>query len=120
MYGIFPWQANIMWYQQGLGAYVIEQFGRNAAVERGVVIGYDHRHNSARFARLTAAAFLTQGIKVYFYDELTHTPLVPFGIKHFGALAGVMITASHVCVAQVYVNKDTYWYGIGDSEPSYG
>ncbi|RPB25506.1 phosphoglucomutase-2 [Terfezia boudieri ATCC MYA-4762] len=80
---------------QGLGAYVIEQFGRNAAVERGIVVGYDHRHNSARFARLTAAAFLTQGIKVYFYDELSHTPLVPFGIKHFGALAGVMITASH-------------------------
>jgi len=92
-----------MLHQQGLAAYVIEQFGRNVAAERGIVVGYDHRHNSARFARLTAAAFLTQGIKVHFYDELSHTPLVPFGIKHFGALAGVMITASHVCVVQAHV-----------------
>lgn len=97
-----------MGYQQGLGAYIVQQFGRNAAAERGVVVGHDHRHNSARFARLTAAAFLTQGIKVHFYDELSHTPLVPFGIKHFGALAGVMITASHVCVVQDYVNKEAY------------
>ncbi|KAI5790662.1 phosphoglucomutase-like protein [Peziza echinospora] len=80
---------------QGLGAYILSQFGKEVAAARGVVVGHDHRHNSARFARLTAAAFITQGIKVYFYDELVHTPLVPFGIKHFKALAGVMITASH-------------------------
>ncbi|KAF8465926.1 phosphoglucomutase-like protein [Kalaharituber pfeilii] len=80
---------------QGLGAYLLQHFGHDAARDRGVVVGHDHRHNSARFASLTAAAFITQRFKVHFYDDLVHTPLVPFGIKHLGALAGVMITASH-------------------------
>lgn len=79
---------------QGLAAYIHSKFPGTAA-QRGVVIGHDHRHNSEQFARLTAAAFITAGIKVYFYDELVHTPLVPFGIKHLGAVAGVMVTASH-------------------------
>ena len=47
--------------------------------------------------RLTAAAFLALGFKVYWFKELlNHTPLVPFGIDKLGAACGVMITASHV------------------------
>lgn len=79
---------------QGLASYILSSFP-NDARSRGVVIGHDHRHNSEQFAKLTAAAFLNKGIKVYFYDELVHTPLVPFGIQQLGAVAGVMITASH-------------------------
>lgn len=46
------------------------------SVSKGVVIGHDHRHNSERFARLTAAIFITKGFTVYFYRGLVHTPLV--------------------------------------------
>lgn len=56
------------------------------------MIAHDHRHNSERFAALTAAAFLRKGIKVYRYKGIGCTPLVPFGVKHFGAAGGVMIT----------------------------
>ncbi|RPA79194.1 phosphoglucomutase-like protein [Ascobolus immersus RN42] len=79
---------------QGLCQYVISQFPETA-FSRGVVIGYDHRHNSERFARLAASAFIVQGVKVHFYDQRVHTPMVPFGIKQLNAVAGVMITASH-------------------------
>jgi phosphomannomutase len=78
---------------QGLCEYVLRHV-ENAA-ERGVVIGHDHRHHSESFARLTAAAFLHRGVRVYYYHKLVHTPLVPFGIKHLNAACGVMITASH-------------------------
>ncbi|KAF3902665.1 Phosphoglucomutase-2 [Arthrobotrys entomopaga] len=61
----------------------------------GVIIGHDHRHNSALFAKLTARAFTLKGIKVYFLQDLSHTPLVPFGVTHLNLDAGVMITASH-------------------------
>lgn len=44
---------------QGLAQYI-----RESAAEVSVVIGYDHRHNSERFARLTAAAMLKAGVKV--------------------------------------------------------
>ena len=45
------------------------------AAERGVVVGHDHRHNSERWAKLTAAAFVEKGVKVYLHRGLVHTPL---------------------------------------------
>ncbi|KAJ9081484.1 hypothetical protein DSO57_1014031 [Entomophthora muscae] len=78
---------------QGLCNYVLEQLP--SAQEKGIVVGYDHRFNSERFARLTSAVFLHKGFKVYLYRQLVHTPMVPFGIKKLNAACGVMITASH-------------------------
>ena len=67
------------------------------AKSKGIMLGRDHRHHSDTFMRLTAAAFLALGFKVYWFKEfLNHTPLVPYGVKKLGAACGVMITASHV------------------------
>ncbi|CAG8479648.1 5800_t:CDS:10 [Acaulospora colombiana] len=57
--------------------------------DRGVVIGYDHRHNSENFARLSAAVFLSKDFKVYFYRGVVHTPLVPYGVKKLEAACGI-------------------------------
>ncbi|KAI9308899.1 hypothetical protein BJ944DRAFT_259452 [Cunninghamella echinulata] len=78
---------------QGLAMY-IEQHVSDAKA-RGVVVGHDHRHNSDNFARLTAAAFIQRGFKVWYYHDLIHTPLVPYTIKKLKAAGGIMITASH-------------------------
>ncbi|GBB97055.1 hypothetical protein RclHR1_02900018 [Rhizophagus clarus] len=78
---------------QGLCMYLLDTLP--TSVTKGVVIGHDHRHNSERFAKLTAAIFITKGFTVYFYRGLVHTPLVPFGVKRLGASCGIMITASH-------------------------
>ncbi|KAJ2580964.1 hypothetical protein GGH95_002320, partial [Coemansia sp. RSA 1836] len=78
---------------QGLAAYVARAV--DGAQRRGVVVGHDHRHNSAAFARLTARAFLDRGFHVYLYPGLELTPAVPFAVKRLGAACGVMITASH-------------------------
>jgi len=77
---------------QGLAEYLISQNPGNR--ERGIVIGRDGRHNSEKFAKLTAATFVAKGFKVYWLKTV-HTPLVPYGIRHHGAAAGVMVTASH-------------------------
>ncbi len=73
--------------------------------EKGVVIGYDGRHNSKDFAvrvrcasdfspesiplgmpqEWTAAVFIHRGVRVYMFGEMTPTPFVPFGVKLFGA-----------------------------------
>ena len=79
---------------QGLAQYLIEQ-GSATAATAGVVIGYDARHNSGKFAQLAAAAFIAKGIRVLWFEHLVHTPMVPFAVKHFHADAGIMITASH-------------------------
>ena len=78
---------------QGLAAYLLKT--EKDAKKRGVVIGRDARHNSEKFAKLAAAAFVAKGIKVWWYETPSHTPLVPFGVRELGAVAGVMVTASH-------------------------
>eukprot|EP01113_Clastostelium_recurvatum_P029932 TRINITY_DN3624_c0_g1_i2.p1 TRINITY_DN3624_c0_g1~~TRINITY_DN3624_c0_g1_i2.p1 ORF type:complete len:288 (+),score=69.84 TRINITY_DN3624_c0_g1_i2:272-1135(+) len=62
---------------------------------RGVVIGYDGRHHSLRFAQLAAATFISQGILVYLFSRLVPTPFVSFATPHLKCVAGVMVTASH-------------------------
>lgn len=82
----------ILQASHGLADYVLSQPNSNRP---SVVIGYDARHNSQKFARLTAAAFLSKSVKVLWFGQLVHTPLVPFAVSQYGATAGVMVTASH-------------------------
>ncbi|MBB1080349.1 phospho-sugar mutase [Limosilactobacillus sp. STM2_1] len=63
--------------------------------KRGVAIGYDSRHNSRKFAHDAARVLGAHGIKVYIYDNLRPTPELSFAVRHMGAYAGIMITASH-------------------------
>lgn len=79
---------------QGLAKYIHTK--RPEIASQGVVIGHDARHNSDRFAMLAANAFIALKIPVWFYEQEAPTPLVPFGVNHFKAAAGIMVTASHV------------------------
>lgn len=84
---------------QGLAQYVLDQpqphINGSTDNRPRVVIGFDARHNSENFARLTAAAFLAKGFSVLWFGQPTHTPMVPFCVNRYGAAAGVMVTASH-------------------------
>ncbi|KAJ2781637.1 hypothetical protein H4R18_002739 [Coemansia javaensis] len=86
-------QLTVISASQGLAAYVEREVAD--AHERGVVVGHDHRHGSAVFARLTARAFLDRGFRVHLFPALGPTPAVPFAVKRLRAACGVMITASH-------------------------
>ncbi|WP_299018010.1 phospho-sugar mutase [uncultured Photobacterium sp.] len=77
----------------GLGKYLLTT--EQDAAERGVIIGFDGRPDSKRFAHEAASALTAQGIKVYMTTHEAPTPMVAFGVKHFEAAAGVVVTASH-------------------------
>ena len=76
----------------GLAAYLKQQPG---AAERGVVIAYDSRRFSALFARETALVLCQEGVHAYLFDALRPVPILSYAVRHLGAAAGVVITASH-------------------------
>lgn len=78
---------------QGVATHIVS-LGEEAC-KKGVLIGYDTRHFSRRFAEETACVLVANGIKVYLFDTVHSVPEVSFGIRTLGCSAGVMITASH-------------------------
>lgn len=87
---------------QGLGKYLITHpqlndnlLDEEAILNAGIVIGYDGRHNSKRFAERASAVFDKLGFKVYLFSRPASTPLVPFGIRKLKCSAGIVVTASH-------------------------
>ncbi|XP_046820288.1 phosphoglucomutase-2 [Vespa crabro] len=78
---------------QGLTKYLLSTMPN--LLQQGVIIGYDGRHNSKRFAELTAAVFIANNIKVYLFSKVCPTPFIPYGVLQYKCAAGIMITASH-------------------------
>ncbi len=78
---------------QGLANYLLSEFSHLDQIK--VVIGYDCRHNSKKFATDVAGIFSANGIKAYLFEDLRPTPEVSYAIRKLGCQSGVMITASH-------------------------
>ncbi len=62
---------------------------------RTVIIGYDRRFLSERFAAITAEVFAGNGFQVVLSPVAVPTPCISFAVKQLKAVGGVMITASH-------------------------
>jgi phosphomannomutase len=87
-------------------------FGR----EPKVVVGYDRRFFSDRFAQTTAEIFAGNGFQTALTSEPTPTPSVSFAVKHLRAVGGVMITASHNPPSFNGFKLKSHYGGSSDSE----
>ncbi len=61
----------------------------------GLVIGYDSRFLSERFAAVAAEVISGNGIPVLMTEKATPTPVVAYAVRELGAAGAVMITAGH-------------------------
>ncbi|MEV8251980.1 phospho-sugar mutase [Microbacterium sp. NPDC076768] len=76
----------------GFAAYLREKSHGDVPT---VVVGYDGRRNSRVFATDSAELFAGAGLRAILLPRLLPTPVLAYAVRHFGADAGVMVTASH-------------------------
>ncbi len=62
---------------------------------RRMVVGFDTRFLSDRYAVEAARVLAANGYKVYLATSDSPTPAISYAVRHLGAIGGVMITASH-------------------------
>ncbi|XP_045473084.1 phosphoglucomutase-2 isoform X1 [Harmonia axyridis] len=73
----------------------LEKSEKSLLETNGIVIGYDGRHNSKRWAEITATIFVQAGYRARLFGNLVPTPYVPFSVRKYNCAIGIMITASH-------------------------
>ncbi len=86
---------NVRHVAQAIADHVLEAANEAQAAPRPVVVGFDTRFLSDRYAITVANVLAGNGLPVYLSKADCPTPTLSFAVKHLGAAGGVMITASH-------------------------
>ncbi|MBM4464205.1 MAG: phosphoglucomutase/phosphomannomutase family protein [Chloroflexi bacterium] len=84
--------ANLRLVAQAIADYVLEEAGDG---QPEVVIGFDTRFLSDRYATEVARVLAGNGIVAHLTRADAPTPAISYAVVHKKAAAGVMITASH-------------------------
>jgi phosphoglucomutase len=77
---------------QGLSNYLIKKYGKE---KLKVVIAYDTRKDSYKFAYEAAKVLAYNKITAYIFEEVKPTPILSFAVRELKANAGIVVTASH-------------------------
>ncbi|MEM7387126.1 MAG: phospho-sugar mutase, partial [Verrucomicrobiota bacterium] len=79
---------------QGLVAYVKQQF-TDLGKRPIIIFAHDTRHFATEFTDFCARVCTENGCDVFRFESARSTPELSFAVRHLGAQAGVMLTASH-------------------------
>jgi len=110
---------NVKTVAQAMADYVVgetekREEGRGKREE--VVIGYDTRFLSDKYAELVACVMAANGIKVLLAAGAAPTPSVSYAIKDRNLIGGVMITASHNPARYNGIKYKAYYAGSAGPE----
>jgi alpha-D-glucose phosphate-specific phosphoglucomutase len=84
---------NVRHVAQAIADYLVS--GAAGGDTNAVVVGFDTRFLSDRYAIEVANVLAGNGLPVYLSKADCPTPALSFAVKHFKAAGGVMLTASH-------------------------
>lgn len=89
-----PQSMNALVVRQATAA-VVDWIKANGQAAPKIVIGFDARHDSQRFARHAAAAAIAHGATPLLADAAAPTPVFAHALLAEHAHAGIVVTASH-------------------------
>jgi phosphomannomutase len=82
---------NVRRVSAAIAAYTL----KHEDASRGLIVGYDTRFSSERFARIAADVLAAAGIPIKLANDYSPTPSISLAVKQLGAAGGVVITSSH-------------------------
>ncbi len=82
---------NVRRVAAAIAAYTL----KHEDARHGLVVGYDTRFCSERFARAAAEVLAGAGIPIKLANDYSPTPAISLAVKQLGAAGGVVITSSH-------------------------
>lgn len=82
---------NVRLVSEAVAAYL----SNHKLCRQGLVVGYDNRFLSERFAEAVAEVMCEKGIPVFLAEKSCPTPVTAFAVKEYRAAGAVMLTASH-------------------------
>lgn len=85
---------NVRTAAQALCLYLMDEYPSTYRTDP-LVVGYDTRFMSDRFARAAAEVASANGFKVLLSDRPNSTPALSWAVKQHHALGAIVITASH-------------------------
>ncbi len=82
--------ANLAKVTDAYAVYMLQKYQKPE-----IIIGYDNRFLSEKYADFTANRLKEYGFKIFIFNKAVPTPLVSFGIINLKLNGGIMITSSH-------------------------
>ena len=82
---------NVRRVSDAIASYVL----KHEDASRGVIVGYDTRFGSPRFARVAAEVLAAAGIPVKLANDYVPTPAISLAVRNQATAGGVVITSSH-------------------------
>ena len=83
--------ANVRVCAQGVARYLQKQ----GTTQQGIVVGYDTRFGSDRFAAAIAEVLAANGVPVDLCQTFAPTPTISYNVVARKAAGGIIVTASH-------------------------
>ncbi|MDO8525540.1 MAG: phosphoglucomutase/phosphomannomutase family protein [Candidatus Omnitrophota bacterium] len=108
---------NVKTASQAMADYIKTDDGpASGARDKRIVVGYDTRFLSSKYAELVSCVLAANGIKTILARSPTPTPSVSFAIKDKGLMGGIMITASHNPARYNGIKYKAYYGGSAGSD----